>query len=126
MGERGPLGRFLVGVLIVVGVIFVLDAIGLAVFLFSRGQLTLATFKEFLGIVLLLEGSVIGGAGGFLYLGYSEYQVARQDAINPAIIADHAQRFSERRMSQQKWGTIMLITGFLLILLFLALGLIPV
>jgi hypothetical protein len=112
-----PVLRFLMRIVIVVGVILLLNVIGLGVFLFSRGQWNLPSFLEFLVILLLLEGSLIGAAGGFMFYGYSEYRIARQHAINPAIIGDQRQKWKERRLSQQKWGPAMLVAGFLLIFL---------
>lgn len=112
-----PVLRFLIRIGIVVGVILLFDVIGLWVFLFSRGQTCLFSFPELLTILLLAEGSLIGVAGAFMFVGYSEYRIARQGAINPAILGDQRQRWRERRLSQQKWGMAMLIAGVLLILL---------
>lgn len=112
-----PVLRFLIRIGIVVGVILLFDVIGLWVFLFSGGQTCLLSFTELLTILLLLEGSLIGVAGAFMFVGYSEYRIARQGAINPAIVGDQRQRWRERRLSQQKWGMAMLIAGVLLILL---------
>lgn len=112
-----PVLRFLIRIGIVVGVILLFDVIGLWVFLFSRGQTCLLSFTELLTILLLTEGSLIGVAGAFMFVGYSEYRIARQGAINPAIVGDQRQRWRERRLSQQKWGVAMLIAGVLLILL---------
>ncbi|NIV44393.1 hypothetical protein GWN49_05885, partial [Candidatus Bathyarchaeota archaeon] len=55
-----PVLKFLVRILIVVGVILLLNAIGLGVFLLSRGQWTLPSFINLLAMLLLLEGSLIG------------------------------------------------------------------
>ncbi|NIV43745.1 hypothetical protein GWN49_02500 [Candidatus Bathyarchaeota archaeon] len=83
----------------------------------SRGQWTFPSFINLLIMLLLLEGSLIGAAGGFMFYGYSEYRIARQHAINPAIVGDQRQNWRERRLSQQKWGPAMLVAGFLLIFL---------
>jgi len=112
-----PVLRFLIRMLIVVGAVLAFDIIGLSVFLLFRGQWNLTSFTELLTILLLLEGSLIGAAGGFMFFGYSEYRVAMQGAINSAIVADQRQRWRERRLSQQKWGVAMLIAGVLLIFL---------
>ncbi len=112
-----PVLKFLMRILIVVGVILLLNAIGLGVFLLSRGQWTLPSFTNLLTMLLLLEGSLIGAAGGFMFYGYSEYRIASQHAINPAIVGDQRQNWRERRLSQQKWGPAMLVAGFLLIFL---------
>lgn len=112
-----PVLKFLMRILIVVGVILLLNAIGLGVFLLSRGQWTFPSFINLLIMLLLLEGSLIGAAGGFMFYGYSEYRIARQHAINPAIVGDQRQNWRERRLSQQKWGPAMLVAGFLLIFL---------
>lgn len=117
-----PVLRFLVRIVIVVGVILLLNVIGLWVFLFSRGLWNLPSFTETLMILLLLEGSLIGVAGAFMFVGYSEYNIFGQAAINPAFARDQLQRWRERRLSQQKWGMAMLIAGFLLILLGLLVG----
>jgi hypothetical protein len=110
-----PVLRFLIRIVIVVAVVLLLNVIGLWVFLFSRGQWNLLSFIELLTILLLLEGSLIGAAGGFMFYGYSEYGIARQHAINPVIVGDQRQRWRERRLSQQKWGVAMMIAGVLLI-----------
>lgn len=72
-----PVLRFLRRVGIVVAVILLLDVIGLWVFLFSGGQEYLLGFTEFLTIILLVEGSLIGVAGAFMFVGYSEYRIRR-------------------------------------------------
>lgn len=113
----GPVSRFLMRILVVVGAIVLLNALGLWGFLLSKGQWDLLGFTELLTILLLLEGSLIGVVGAFMFFGYSEYTVARQHAINPAIVADQRDRWKERRLSQQKWGIAMLIAGVLLIFL---------
>ncbi len=112
-----PVISFLVRIVIIVGVILLLNVICLWVLLFSSGQAYVLSFSEFLTVLLLLEGSLIGGAGGFMFLGYSEYRIARMHAINPAIAGDQRQRWKERRLSQQKWGLRILIAGVFLILL---------
>lgn len=112
-----PVVHLLIRVVIVVGVILLIDVIGLWGFLFSKGQWDFASFTGLLIILLLLEGSLIGAAGGFMFMGYSEYRIASQHAINPAIVGDQRQRWKERRLSQQKWGFAMLIAGVLLIIL---------
>ncbi len=95
---------------------------GLWFFLFYKGQWNPATFTQMLTILLLLEGSLIGAAGAFMFFGYSEARIFSQAAINPIIARDQATRWRERRLSQQKLGITMLITGALLILLFLLVG----
>ena len=110
-----PALRFLIPIVIVVGVMLLLNVIGLWIFLFSRGQWSLLGFIELLAVLLLLEGTLIGAAGGFMFYGYSEHGIFRQHAIDPAIVSDQRQRWRERRLSQQKWGVAMLIAGALLI-----------
>jgi len=114
-----PVLRFLMRVGIVVGVILLLDVMGLWFFLFSQGLWNLSRFVELLAILLLLEGSLIGVVGAFMFYGYSEYRLMRQAALWPTLASDQVRRWKERRLSQQKWGIAMLITGVLLILLFL-------
>lgn len=112
-----PVLRFLIRIVIAIGVILLFDMIGLYFFILSRGLWNSLSFLELLTILLLLEGSLIGVAGAFMFVGYSEYRIASQGAINPAIIADQRQRWKERRLSQQKWGFAMLIAGAILVLL---------
>ena len=112
-----PVLRFLIRILMIVGVILILNVIGLCFFLFFRGYWNLLSFSGLLTILLLLEGSLIGAAGAFMFFGYSEYALFRQAAINPAIARDQVQNWRERRLSQQKWGVAMLIAGVLLIFL---------
>jgi hypothetical protein len=114
-----PVLRFLMRVGIVVGVILLFDVMSLWFFLFSQGLWNLPRFIELLAILLLLEGSLIGAVGAFMFYGYSEYRLMRQAALWPTLASDQARRWRERRLSQQKWGIAMLITGVLLILLFL-------
>ncbi len=119
----GPVLRFFTKILIAVGVILLLDTLGLWVLFFFSGQWDPSHFVELAEILLLLEGSLMGAAGGFMYIGYSEYRIGRQHAINPAIIADQRQRWKERRLSQHKWGLALLIAGSILILIFFLVGL---
>lgn len=113
----GSVLHFLKRIVIVIGVILLLNVIGLSFFLLSKGQWNLLSLIELLTILLLLEGSLIGAAGGFMFFGYGEYRIFGQAAINPAIASDQRQGWRKRRVSQQKWGMTMLIAGFLLILL---------
>jgi len=118
----GPVLRFLMRIMTVVAAVLLLDIVGSVIFLFYRGQLTSAALTDLLTILLLLEGSVIGAAGGFIFYGYSEYAIARQGGINPAIAREQLQQWKERRLSQQAWGVAMVIAGLLLILLGLLAG----
>lgn len=112
-----PILRFLLRIGIVSGTILLVDAIGLSLFLFSQGLWTLPSFLELLTLLLLLEGTLIGAAGAFMFYGYSEYGLMRQAALWPTLASEQARRWKERRLSQQKWGFAMLIAGFLLIFL---------
>jgi len=111
-----PVIRFLLRIVLVTVLIFASTAIGLLCFLFWGGH-SLSRFHKMLAILLLFEGSLIGVGGAFMFLGYSEYRVARQSALNPAIIGDQVARWRERRLSQQKWGVAMLVASLLLIFL---------
>lgn len=117
-----PLFRFIIYVGIVVGVILLFDMIGLYFFLLSKGQWNLPSFIELLEILLLVEGSLIGALGAFMFYGYSEYRLMGKAALWPTFASDQARGWRERRLSQQKWGLAMLIVGVLLILLFLLVG----
>jgi len=112
-----PVLRFLTRIGTVIGAILLCDVIGLWVFLFSQGQWNLPSFTELLTLLLLLEGSVIGAVGGFMFYGYSEYRLMGQAALWPTLASDQVRRWRERRLSQQKWSIAMLIAGVLLILL---------
>lgn len=101
-------------ILKVIGIISLFDVIGIGIFLLSKGQWNLTSFTELITILFLLEGSLICAVGAFMFLGYSEYRIARQAAINPAIASDQLKRWKERRASQKEWGVAMLIAGFLL------------
>jgi len=111
-----PVLRFLARIVMVIGTILMCDVIGLWVFLFVQGLWNLLSFTELLTILLLLEGSLIGAVGGFMFYGYSEYGLRGQAALWPTLASDQAQRWGERRLSQQRWGVAMLIAGVLLIL----------
>lgn len=112
----GHIGMLMVGVLTI-------DMIGLAIFLYIQGSGALLAFGRLLPLLLLLEGALVGAAGGFMFLGYSEHRISEQGALNPAIAADQRARWKERRLSQQKWGSRLLVMGALLILLGLLLDL---
>lgn len=112
-----PVLRFFLRIGMVVGIILLFDVIGVWFFLFSKGQWDLASFLELLTILLLLEGAFTGAGGALMFYGYSEYRVAREAAINPAIAGDQVRRWRERRLSQQKWGLAMVVAGVLLIFL---------
>jgi len=118
----GPVIRFLIRTITVVVAILLMNVIGLGAFLLFSGQLHALNFSESLFILLVLEGALIGGAGGFMFIGLSESGIVRQAAINPAIASDQRQRWRERRLSQEKWGMAMLIAGVLLILLGLSIS----
>lgn len=112
-----PSLRFLLRVVIVSGAILLFDVIGLWFFLFVRGQWNLVGFIEFLTLLLLLEGSLVGAGGAFIFYGFSEYRLMRQAALWPTLADDQVRKWRERRLSQQKWGIAMLIAGILLIFL---------
>lgn len=106
--------RYVIRVGIISGAILLLNVVGLWGLLSSSGQWNLVSFTELLTLLLLLEGLLIGAAGGLMVFGYSEYRIAGQAAIIPAIARDQLQRWRERRLSQQKWGIATLIAGLLL------------
>lgn len=112
-----PVLRFLTRIGMVIGIILLCDVTGLCALLFSRGLWNLFGFTELLTILLLLEGSLIGVVGSFLFFGFSEYRLMGQAALWPTFAGDQARGWKERRLSQQKWGVGMLVTGFLLIFL---------
>lgn len=112
-----PAFRFLARILVAVGAILMCDVIGLWAFLFFQGLWSLFSFTELLTILLLLEGSLIGAIGGFMFYGFSEYRLMGQAALWPTLAGEQARGWRERRLSQQKWGFAMLIAGILLILL---------
>lgn len=59
---------------VMVGVTLMFDVVVVCVFLLYRGQWNLLGFIELLIILLLLEGCIIGAAGGGLaFFGYIEY-----------------------------------------------------
>lgn len=109
--------RFLARIGLLVCAVMIIDAIGLWLFITLTGHRSLFYFSELLALLLLLEGAFVGVAGGFMFLGYSEYRIARQHAINPVIVGDQRQKWKERRLSQQKWGFAMLVAGMLMIFL---------
>jgi len=112
-----PVFRFLTRILIVIGAILMCNAIGLWAFLFFQGMWNFLSFTELMTILLLLEGSLIGAVGGFMFYGFSEYGLKSQAALWPTLAGEQARGWRERRLSQQKWGVAMLIAGVLLILL---------
>jgi len=112
-----PVLRFLIRIGAVVGAILLSDVVGLSIFLAFRGQWDLLNLTELLTILLLLEGSILGAAGGFMFVGYSEYGLLRQAAINPALAREQRDGWKDRRVSQQKWSVAMLVVGVLLIFL---------
>lgn len=117
-----PVLRFLARVGIVSGTILLLDVIGLWAFLFSQRPWDPLIFTELLILLLLGEGSIIGGLGAFMFYGYSEYRLMGQAALWPSFAGEQTRGWRERRLSQQKWGIAMLIAGILLIFLGLLVG----
>lgn len=115
--HTGPVLSFSLRICAVVGAILMFDVIGLWGFLFSKGIWTLYTFTELLPILLLLEGTLVGAGGAFMFYGHSEYRLMGQAAVWPTLAGDQVEKWKERRFSQQKWGFAMLIAGFLLIFL---------
>lgn len=112
-----PVLRFLVRIGAITGTIMISDVLGLWIFLTSQGLWNLLGFIELLIILLISEGTLIGAGGAFVFYGFSEYRLMRQAALWPTLARDQVEKWSERRVSQQKWGFAMLITGFLLIFL---------
>jgi len=112
-----PVLRFLIRAGTIAGTILMCNVIGLWVFLFFQGLWNLLSFTELLAILLLLEGSLIGAIGAFMFYGYGEHRLMGQAALWPTLASDQARRWRERRLSQQKWGIAMLVSGVLLIFL---------
>ncbi len=112
-----PILKFALRICAVTGVILTLDVIGLGGFLIFKGIWSLFTFTELLPILLLLEGTLIGAGGAFMFYGYSEQRLMGQAALWPTLARDQVEKWRERRGSQQKWGFAMLIAGFLLVFL---------
>lgn len=112
-----PVLLFLIRIGKVIGIILLLDVIGLWVFLLSQGLWSVPSFIQLLVILLLLEGVLIGAFGAFMFYGYSEYRLRGQAALWPSLARDQVKKWGERRLSQQKWGVAMLIVGFLLVFL---------
>ena len=112
-----PVLRFLIRIGAVAGAILLADVIGLSIFLTYLGQWDISNLTQLLTILLLLEGALLGAAGGFMFLGYSEYGLLGQAAINPALAREQRDKWKDRRVSQQKWGIAMLIIGTMLIFL---------
>lgn len=113
---RGYL-RILKRVALGILVIIVADVIGLGVLFYAQGRLQYFSFMESLILLLLLEGCIIGAAGGFMYIGLSAVGAARQEAHNPAITQEQLKNRKERRESQQQWAVAMVTTGLLMILI---------
>lgn len=117
-----PFVRFLSRIGMVAVTILLVNMLGLWVFLFSQGQSYILTSAEFLAGALLLEGSLIGAVGGFLYLAFTMYSVEKQQATDQAGEDEQAKKRRERRMSRQKWASAMIILGAFLIFLGFVLG----
>ena len=113
---RGNL-RILKRVALVILVMIILDAVGLGVLFYAQGRLQYFSFMESLILLLLLEGCIIGAAGGFMYIGLGAVGAARQEAHNPAITQEQLKNRKERRESQQQWAVAMVTTGLLMILI---------
>ena len=85
-----PVFRFLTRILMVIGAILMCDVIGLWAFLFVQGLWSLLSFTELLTILLLLEGSLVGAVGGFMFYGFSEYRLMGQAALWPTFAGEQA------------------------------------
>lgn len=118
-----PFLLFLVCTGIAVVVLLLVDVIGLWGFLLFTGQWSLPKFAEYLAILLLLEGSIVGVLGAFIFYGYSEYRLRGQAALWPSLASDQVTKWRERRLSQQELGLAMIVAGVLLILLFILVSL---
>lgn len=112
-----PLLRFLKRMTMFAGIILLVDVIGLWSYLSYQGLWDLLSFTELLALLLLFEGALCGGIGGFMFLGFSEYRLMRQAALWPTLAGEQARGWKKRRLSQQKWGASMVTLGVSLILI---------
>lgn len=101
----------------VVSIITVADVIGLSVLLYAQGRLQYFSFLESLILLLLLEGSIVGAAGGFMYFGLDVVGAARREAHDPAITEELLKDRKERRGLKQRWAVTMVAAGLLMILI---------
>lgn len=98
-------------------IITVADVIGLSVLLYAQGRLQYFSFLESLILLLLLEGSIVGAAGGFMYFGLDVVGAARRETHDPAITEERLKDRKEKRGSQQRWAVTMVAAGLLMILI---------
>ena len=113
---RGHL-RILKRLALVILVIIVADVIGLGVLFYVQGRLQYFSFMKSLILLLLLEGCIIGAAGGFMYIGLGAVGAARREAHNPAITQEELKNRKKRRESQEQWTIAMVTAGLLMILI---------
>ncbi|UCG45725.1 MAG: hypothetical protein JSV58_02825 [Candidatus Bathyarchaeota archaeon] len=112
-----PLLRFLRRIIVFAGLVVSVDVVGLWIFLSYQGSWDLISFIELLTLLLLFEGALCGGIGGFMFLGFSEYRLVSQAALWPTLAGEQARGWKERRLSQQKWGAGLVMLGVSLILI---------
>jgi succinate dehydrogenase/fumarate reductase cytochrome b subunit len=113
---RGYL-RILRRIALVILIIIVADVIGLGVLFYAQGRLQYFSFMESLIVLLLLEGCIVGAAGGLMYIGFGAVWGARREAPDPTITQEGLKNRKERRESQQQWTVAMVTVGLLMILI---------
>ncbi len=119
MGNERFRGFFLIlkRVAQVVSIITVADVIGSSVLLYAQGRLEYFSFAGSLILLFLLEGCIVGAAGGLMYFGLDAIGVVRKEAHNPAVTEEQLKNRKERLESQQRWAVMMIAAGLLMILI---------
>lgn len=100
----------------VTGIVLVLDVIGISIFQLYHGKWSLLTLLYALPWILMIEGAVVGVIGSLMYIGYSEYRLMGQAAINPQIARESSRGWDKRRLSQREFGIVIMVVGLVLFL----------
>jgi hypothetical protein len=118
LGNEGFRGHLLVlkRVAQFVLVTIVADVISLDVLFYVQGGLYFG-FMESLILLLMLEGCLVGVAGGVMYLGLDVVAAVRKKAHNAANTQEQLKRRKEKRELRQRWAITMITAGLLMILI---------
>lgn len=109
--------RILKRAALVTVIMITLDVAGLGIFFYVQGLLEYYLFMRSLILLLLLEGCLIGTAGGFVYIILGAFRAARPGMRNPAITEKQQEKGRERGESRHQWSVAMITAGLLLILI---------
>ncbi len=101
----------------IVAIFTVADVIGSSVLLYAQGRPEYVSLAVSLTLLFLLEGCLVGAAGGLMYFGLDAIGIVRKEAHSPGDTEEHKKNRKERLESQQRWAVMMIAAGLLMILI---------